>query len=216
MTPDEYNRYNAFKALGEFGKEMDMEEFRAARKRKLAWVRDVIAPFQKICDYGAGTGWFREMCEENGANCMEIDEIADKGAFSRIAPVDLVSTITVLEHMHPDEVMRFIDTAKTKCRYLFIATNNPRCAFSHFVLWDDITHVRMYSSDSIRALLRAKGWEIERAFFQDDILSFHEQTQREKFLAAAASFGPLALSSQYNYWCLMARNPEPPEGVVST
>ena len=156
MTPKEYEEYNALKAVGEYGREMSLEERKQSRKYNLNWVREIVRGHKVIADYGAGSGWLAEMCEEMGARCIEVDEISQKGSFAEIPPVDLVVSITVLEHMTPEEIMRFLDICALKTKRLFLVTNNPKCAFSHFVLWDDITHVRMYSDTAIAALLRAK------------------------------------------------------------
>ena len=208
MTPEEYTRYNAIKALGEFGREMSPEEFRAARKKKLCWLKDIIKGHKSVADYGAGSGWLKELCEESNIECTEIDEIGEKGSFAAMEPVDIIISVTVLEHMTPDEVSDFIDTSAEKGKYLFIATNNPRCAWSHFVLWDDITHVRMYSEGSIRALLRAKGWTIEKSFYEDSVLKNKTLYQKIVYRLLTKALGMLFLSNTNNYWCLLAKSPK--------
>jgi len=112
----------------------------------------------------------------------------------------------VLEHMTPEQVIQFIDTAKQKCRALFLVTNNPRCIFSHFVLWDDITHVRLYSEHSVGALLRAKGFRIDQLFYQDNVLTAYGITDERlaEYQRVAGPLGPMHLGSPFNYWCILA------------
>ena len=152
MSPEEYTRYNAIKAVAEFGKEMDVDEFRAARRVKLAWVEEIVKNYSSVIDYGSGSGWLKELCLELNIPCQGIDEIAEKGALSRATPADLLVSITVLEHMTPDEVTNFLNLCSERAKHLLLVTNNPKCMFSHYVLWDDITHYRLYTVDSIRAL----------------------------------------------------------------
>jgi hypothetical protein len=207
MTPKEYVKYNALKAVSEFGREMTPEEHKQGRKASLHWVREIIQGHKVIADYGAGSGWLKEMAEEMGMQCIEIDEISQKGSFAKIPVVDLVVSITVLEHMTPEEIMEFFDTCARKTQRLFLVTNNPKCAFSHFVLWDDITHVRMYSDTAIAALLGAKGWTIERQFYQCDIFWNADFWQRLCLKILRRGLGPMFLSSTHNYWCILAKRP---------
>ena len=130
--------------------------------------------------------------------------------FDEIEPVDLVVAICVLEHMTPEQVIRFTRTAATKAPALLIVTNNPKCLFSHFVLWDDITHVRMYSEHSIGALLRSQGWSIERLFYEDDMLATFGITGEHlaEYRRLTNLLGPMFLNSPYNYWCMLAHRVE--------
>ncbi|MDA2910048.1 class I SAM-dependent methyltransferase [Nitrospiraceae bacterium AH_259_D15_M11_P09] len=208
MTPEEYTRYNSIKAFNEFGKEMNPDEFRAARKNKLHWIRNIIKDYKSVADYGAGSGWLKEMCDEMNIRCIEIDESFERGSFANMEPVDLVVSVTVLEHMTPDEVLQFVDISAQKARYLFVATNNPGCAFSHYVLWDDITHVRLYSEGSIRALLMAKGWAIERMFYEDSVFKSASLSQRLIYRILSKGLGMMFLSNIHNYWCILARSPK--------
>jgi len=208
MTPEEFTRYNALKAFEEFGREMNRDEFRAARKSKLHWIRDIIKDHTSVADYGAGSGWLKEMCDEMNIHCIEIDEISEKGSFASMEPVDIIVSVTVLEHMTPTEVLQFIDTSAQKAKYLFIATNNPRCAFSHYVLWDCVTHVRMYSEVSIRTLLMAREWTIERTFYEDDVFKNASFLQKLIHRVLSKALGGMFLSDTHNYWCILARSPE--------
>lgn len=210
LTPDEYRRYSSFKAVSEFGAELDEADFRDARKARFrSWLPEVLAGHERICDYGSGSGWLKDLCGELGKSCVEVDDIGGGTRFEAIEPVDLVVAICVLEHMTPEQVMQFVDTAARKGKALFISTNNPKCLFSHFVLWDDITHVRMYSEHSIGALLRTKGYTIERTFYQDDVLTAYGIVgpRLEEYRRAVDAMGPMMLSSPYNYWCMLATAP---------
>lgn len=214
LTPEEYERYHTFKALGEFGKDMDPAEFKERRKAKFrSWLPTVLEPFGRICDYGAGTGWLSELCAEYGKTCISVDDIGGGTRFADIEPVDLVTAICVLEHMTPAEVIRFTRTAAAKSSALFIVTNNPLCLFSHFVLWDDITHVRLYSEHSIRALLRTQGWTVEQVFYQDDMLSTFGVTGERlaEYQRLMSILGPVIPDSTYNYWCMLARSGRLPQ-----
>jgi hypothetical protein len=206
LTPQEYTKYNAFKAIAEFGREMTVNELRHARKMKLKWVKDIVKDFRSVCDFGAGSEWLREICDELGIDYIAVDEIDKKGSFAKIDPVDLVVSITVLEHQTPQEVVDFIEIARQKSNYLFIATNNPKCIFSHYVLWDDITHVRMYSEYSIAALLQCKGFEIEKLFYQDSVLRFRSWLHKWIYNFLTKALGMMFLSNPYNYWCILARS----------
>lgn len=213
LTPEEYERYHSFKALGEFGREMTPAEFKERRKAKFrGWLPAVLAPYPRICDYGAGTGWLAELCAEHGHTCTSVDDIGGGTRFADVEPVDLVTAICVLEHMTPAEVIQFTRTAAAKAAALFIVTNNPFCLFSHFVLWDDITHVRLYSEHAIHALLCAQGWTIERVFYEDDMRTAFGLTGERlaEFQRLMAVLGPVVPDSPYNYWCMLARSPQAP------
>ena len=210
FSAKEYTHYNALKMGPDFKSEIDIETFKQSRKEKFRkWIPEILEPYQKICDYGAGSGWLKELCTELGKECIEVDDIAGQNKFADIEPVDLVCCITVLEHMTPEQIDDFISTATTKTKSLFLVTNNPRCLFSHFVLWDDFTHTRLYSERAIGALLRAKGYEIVRVFYQDNVLEGFKLTQEQiqEFNAVAQKLKPIFLSSPYNYWCMLAKAP---------
>lgn len=210
FSPDEYRRYCSFKAISEFGRELDEAEFRAARKARFrSWLPDVLANYETVCDYGAGSGWLKELCAELGKSCVEVDDIGGGTRFDEMAPVDLVVAICVIEHMTPEQIIQFVDTASRKSKALFISTNNPKCLFSHFVLWDDLTHVRLYSEHAIGALLRTKGYSIERLFYEDDVLTAYGIVgeRLEEYQRVANALGPMMLSSPYNYWCMLATAP---------
>lgn len=215
MSPEEYERYHAFKAISEFGQVLDPAALKEQRKAKFRrWLPEVLAPYQTICDYGAGTGWLAELCEELGKSCTGVDDIGGGTRFTDVEPVDLVVAICVIEHMTPEQVVQFIRTSARKCRALLIVTNNPKCLFSHYVLWDDITHVRLYSEHSIGALLRSQDFEIDRIFYEDDVLQAYGITgeRRADYERAAATLAPIFLGSPFNYWCMVARPPLAREG----
>ena len=209
LTPAEYVRYQNLK-MCKPGESMTAEQFRASRKKQLSWMRDEIRGRETVADYGSGSGWLAEMCKEAGIQCFEMDEIAMKGALETAPRVDLLTSITCMEHQTPEEVLRFVDLAADRCRHLLIVTNNPKCMFSHLVLWDDFTHVRLYSETSIRALLEAKGWRIERVFYRDDVLAGRSLVRRVRRLmvrAAKLLLGPMFLGNTCNYWCVLAESP---------
>jgi hypothetical protein len=131
--------------------------------------------------------------------------------FDGIEPVDLVVAICVIEHMTPEQLIRFIDIAAVNSKALFISTNNPKCLFSHFALWDDITHVRLYSEHAVGALLRTKGYSIDRVFYEDDVLTAYGivGVRLAEYQRVATALGPMMLSSLYNYWCMLASAPAP-------
>lgn len=213
LTAEEYTRYNAFKAVSEVGKPLDVAAFREARKTKFRrWLPAILEPYKSICDYGAGSGWLSELCAEAGKTCIEVDDISGGTRFADIEPVDLVVSICVLEHMTPEQVIKFIDTAANRGKALFIVTNNPKCLFSHFVLWDDITHVRLYSEHSIGALLRAKGFSVDKVFYEDELTSAYGivGARLAEYQRVVSALGPMFLSSTYNYWCMLATPPAKP------
>ena len=210
LTSEEYERYNSFKAISEFGRELEPEEFKELRKAKFRmWLPAVIEPYARICDYGAGTGWLTDLCTEVGKSCVSVDDIAGGARFEQIEPVDLVVAICVLEHMTPDQVIQFTRTAAEKAPALLIVTNNPKCLFSHFVLWDDITHVRLYSEHAIGALLRSQGYTVERIFYEDDVLTAFGITGERlaEYRRVTNILGPMFPNSPYNYWCMLAHSP---------
>ncbi len=210
FSAEEYTKYNAIKTELQIGKALDASAFRQLRRSKFqSWLPPVLEPYDTIGDYGAGSGWLKEMATDLGKECIGIDDIGGgKGLFS-IEPVDLLCSITVLEHMTPDEVFRFLDAARTRCRHLLIVTNNPACLFSHFVLWDDITHVRLYSATSITPLLLMRGYRIDRVFYEDNVLEAYRLSseQLEAYWRTAKMLEPIMLSSPYNYWCVLATTP---------
>lgn len=132
-----------------------------------------------------------------------------------------MTAICVIEHMTPDQVIEFIRTASRKTQALLIVTNNPKCLFSHFVLWDDITHVRLYTEHSIGALLRSFNFTIDRMFYQDDVMKAYGMSSERiaEYRRAASILEPIFLGSPYNYWCMLARSPQalaPGQGLSDT
>ena len=60
---------------------------------------------------------------------------------------------------------------------------------------------------AIAALLRAKGWTIERQFYECDIFWNADFWQRLCLKILRRGLGPMFLSSTHNYWCLLASRP---------
>ncbi len=210
FSAEEYTRYNAIKTEIQFGKALDAAAFRQLRKSKFQpWLPAILAPYRSIGDYGSGSGWLKEMSAELGKDCVEIDDIGGGKGLDTITPVDLLCAITVLEHMTPAEVYSFLEAARTRCRHLLLVTNNPNCLFSHFVLWDDITHVRLYSVTSITPLMKMKGYQVDRVFYEDDVLAAYRFTpeQTAAYWQTARALEPIMLSSPHNYWCVLATSP---------
>jgi hypothetical protein len=209
FSAEEYTKYNSLKTELQIGQTLDQSAFRQVRRSKFqTWLPAILERYQTIADYRAGSGWLKGMARELGKDCIEIDDIGGGSGLTSAPPVDLLCAITVLEHMTPAEVLLFIETARARC-HLLLVTNNPSCLFSHFVLWDDITHVRLYSVTSITPILMMKGYQIDRTFYEDDVLAGYGFTPEQiaAYWQTARTLGPMMLSSPHNYWCVLATTP---------
>ena len=218
FKPSEYLAYNMLKmGYGNPSDPTELEEFKQYRKKKMEFVLNIIAnpelSVKSVCDYGSSSGWFTSLLSKSDISCIEVDDVGGDTAFTDISPVDLVVSLTVLEHQTPDEVIKFLRTAKEKVKYCLIVTNNPYCIFSHYVLFDDITHQRLYSMNSIIGVLKLLGYQILQTGYADnpEETSPRDLKRRVKVwiskqvIRIIFSSRMKQMLTPYNYWYILAK-----------
>lgn len=135
-----------------------------------------------VLDVGCGRGEFLDLLRERGISARGIDLNDEMAAVSRSRGLDASSgdalgyllaqpdgslgglfAAQVAEHLEPDYLMRFLDTAYHKLRpgsKVVLETINPACWFAFFSSYiRDITHVRPLHPDTLQYLLTASGFQ---------------------------------------------------------
>ncbi len=135
-----------------------------------------------VLDVGCGRGEFLDLLRERGISARGVDLNDEMAAVSRSRGLDATSgdalsyllaqpdgslgglfAAQVVEHLEPDYLMRFLDTAYHKLRpgsKIVLETINPACWFAFFSSYiRDITHVRPLHPDTLRYLVTASGFQ---------------------------------------------------------
>lgn len=143
------------------------------------WIEDEIRGFsncRRILDIGCGTGWFckalREAYPDSEVIGIDITNAIDFDFDFAMATCtklpfksetfDGVSCKAVLEHLYyPLEAVIEINRVLKKGGSFFVSV--PDVKDSHF--WDDYTHVRPFTKNSLFTLLRDGGFEISKLWY---------------------------------------------------
>jgi SAM-dependent methyltransferase len=159
----------------------------AIRERLEAYV-PMFEGASDVLDVGCGRGEFLSLLRERGISARGIDLNDEMAAVSRGRGLEATSgdalgylsslpdgslgglfAAQVVEHLEPDYLMRFIETAYHKLRpgsKIVLETINPACWFAFFSSYiRDITHVRPLHPDTLQYLLRASGFQQVTARF---------------------------------------------------
>jgi SAM-dependent methyltransferase len=159
----------------------------AIRERLEAYV-PMFEGASDVLDVGCGRGEFLSLLREQGISARGIDLNDEMAAVSRGRGLEATSgdglaylsslsdgslgglfAAQVVEHLEPDYLMRFIETAHHKLRpgsKIVLETINPACWFAFFSSYiRDITHVRPLHPDTLQYLLRASGFQQVTARF---------------------------------------------------
>jgi len=154
---------------------------REIRERLAAYV-PLFEGSSDVLDVGCGRGEFLDLLRERGISARGIDLNDEMAAVSRSRGLDATSgdalsyllaqpdgslgglfAAQVVEHLEPDYLMRFLDTAYHKLRpgsKIVLETINPACWFAFFSSYiRDITHVRPLHPDTLQYLLTASGFQ---------------------------------------------------------
>lgn len=117
----------------------------------------------KLLDIGCGDGSFVRMCNKRGLDAAGID-IKDKCDFEadrlpyRDDAFDIVFMYSVIEHIaDPDNILNEIRRVLKKDGLVIIIT--PEWRYSARSFYDDATHVRPYTSRSLRSLMGMYGFK---------------------------------------------------------
>lgn len=100
------------------------------------------------------------LCKGKGLNVIHTSVLSH---LKKMEPVSLggIFCAHVIEHMHPDEVIRLFDESYRVLKpngTLIIITPNPKDLRTTERFWLDITHVRPYPEKLLTALLNEKGF----------------------------------------------------------
>ena len=135
-----------------------------------------------VLDVGCGRGEFLDLLRENGISARGIDLNDEMAAVCRERELDATAgdalhyllgqpdgslgglfAAQVAEHLQPDYLMRFLDTAHHKLRpgsKIVLETINAACWSAFFSSYiRDITHERPLHPDTLQYLLRASGFQ---------------------------------------------------------
>jgi 2-polyprenyl-3-methyl-5-hydroxy-6-metoxy-1,4-benzoquinol methylase len=155
-----------------------LEYFRHNYRRHLPI--DTHAP---ILDFGCGRGEFMEFVRDggytnvNGADISPdvVEYVAQRfpGRVERVLDLDqfgrehagryqLVALLEVLEHLQVDDAVGFLRQLKSllgPSGRLLVETPNGEAPFAHAFMYDDLTHVRLYTAQSLHHVLRLAGYQ---------------------------------------------------------
>ena len=135
-----------------------------------------------VLDVGCGRGEFLELLRDRGISARGVDVNEEMAAVSRDRGVDAVAgdalgyllalpdgalgglfAAQVVEHLEPDYLVRFLETAYHKLRpgsKIVLETINPACWYAFFSSYiRDITHVRPLHPDTLQYLVGASGFQ---------------------------------------------------------
>jgi SAM-dependent methyltransferase len=149
------------------------------RRRLEAYVT-VFAGQRDVLDVGCGRGEFLELLRERGIAARGVDmnhamveacrarglDVAEGDALGHVASLadgslGGIFAAQVVEHLAPDYLMAFLETAAHKLRpngLLVLETINPACWLAFFESYiRDLTHVRPLHPETLQYLLRASG-----------------------------------------------------------
>jgi 2-polyprenyl-3-methyl-5-hydroxy-6-metoxy-1,4-benzoquinol methylase len=170
---------NSYKYVGfedQFrGSEHDIRERLAAYVPLFEGASDVL-------DVGCGRGEFLELLRVQGVSARGIDLNDEMAAVCRERGLDATAgdalsyllaqpdgsfgglfAAQVVEHLQPDYLMQFLDTAYHKLRpgsKIVLETINPACWYAFFSSYiRDITHVRPLHPDTLKYLVSASGFQ---------------------------------------------------------
>jgi len=116
----------------------------------------------KILDLGAGDKFLEKIFDENGIlyHSLDIEDLdfeEDKFNFDD-NQFDLIISLAVLEHLkNPDIFLQESMRVLKKDSLLFLSTPNWKYCKNSF--FDDVTHVKPYTPESLQQLLEIKGFK---------------------------------------------------------
>jgi 2-polyprenyl-3-methyl-5-hydroxy-6-metoxy-1,4-benzoquinol methylase len=161
------------------------DQFRGDRqeiRERLAAYVPVFEGASDVLDVGCGRGEFLEMLKTHGISARGIDLNDEMAAVCRERGLDATAgdalsyllaqsdgslgglfAAQVVEHLEPEYLMRFLETAYHKLRpgsKIVLETVNVACWFAFFSSYvRDITHVRPLHPDTLRYLVNASGFQ---------------------------------------------------------
>lgn len=183
--------------------------------------------FRKILDVGCGTGRLIKFLNQNGFNAQGCDFateaiktaktingnsiIKKASAISlpyKTGSFDLVTSISVIEHLKQKEAAKFLNEAKRVLKpsgYIFIITPNFSSPFRYLLgkrwfAYSDPTHINFFTPKSIKVLLTNCGYKnikFRHKSAYDVLFSWYLPTPLRKL--------PMPLKNFFNY--LMVSSP---------
>ena len=135
-----------------------------------------------VLDVGCGRGEFLDLLRARGISARGVDTNDEMAAVCRERGLEAsvgdglsylaslpdeslggLFAAQVVEHLEPDYLIRFLDTAFHKLRpgsKIVLETINPACWFAFFSSYiRDVTHVRPLHPDTLQYFLRASGFQ---------------------------------------------------------
>ena len=140
-----------------------------AAKREVDTIKFILETFFKykitvgmnVLDLGSGDKFLKNELEERGMiykdyDINDIDFETDKFN-DEDNKFDLVVSLAVIEHIqNPNLFLNECKRVLKKNSYLYLST--PNWKYSKDTFWDDPTHVKPYSEDSLKNTLSSKGF----------------------------------------------------------
>lgn len=163
---------------------MNIHYFDQEHLQGYEWIKDEILLFEncsRILDVGCGTGWFCEILKNIYPKSQIFGtDLIDKRKFKdfnfSVANInhlpypasyfDGISAKAVLEHVtNPLEGVKEINRVLNNGGIFFVSV--PDVKDKHF--WDDYTHVRPFTKNSIFTLLNDGGFSVERYWYMSSV-----------------------------------------------
>lgn len=148
----------------------------------LELLRRFVRPGDRLLDFGAGSGMFAGTMQREGFDVAAVEpDPAQQGAIRAlgvpctssvddlpIASFDLVYTFNVLEHIDDDlAALRALYARTRSGGRLFCYV--PALPFLYSSMDRRVGHVRRYTAPSLRSVLSAAGYRVERCAYADSL-----------------------------------------------
>lgn len=135
-------------------------QYNDSRKKTFSRFFKLFSKHKKGLDLGTASGWLVK--EMNNRGCEWEGTDYDEKLQDFIYPnkkYDLIVSLNIIEHQSKEQIEKFLDFCKKHTRYVFISTNNPKCLNAYYTLYNDFTHTRLITYNSLSALLSTYGFE---------------------------------------------------------
>lgn len=150
-------------------------------------------PFEaKVLDIGTGTGWYLKRLHEIrpdlkmfGLDMLQHPEFPNIAIFNKIKispdvtlpfndeEFDFIACTDTIEHLHTESLLKLMNEViriLKKDGYIYFKTVDTK--YIYFGFWDDPTHVRPFSKNSLLKLGKMYNLEVIKTWKRKGVLSF--------------------------------------------